>query len=203
MKHMLRRLFAPFIGHPLFCGAFLIALFLSVAAASAANGGPHLGLVKGKTLSGRFVHEHPIQGFDKPMRTEGRFSIAPGSKMLWVIEKPMQTTTTVSQGTLVQSVGEFPLLKLTPQQMPFLADVEDKLLAGLNGKWSEVEKDYIVSRKAIERGWVVILIPKPTGTGGQPFQKIVARGDAFPEKVEIILKDGTTDTVQFSNQRLD
>jgi hypothetical protein len=161
--------------------------------------GPQLNLKGGVALTGRFVHEHPVQGFDKPMRSEGSFLISPMGPMRWTIEKPMATTTTVDEGGLTQSVGTFVLLKMTPQQMPFLADVRAQLLAALNGEWKRLEKDFIVNRKPAKTGWHITLTPRVPGSA--PFQRLVATGNKFVDKVSIEMRSAT-DTIVFSDQAL-
>lgn len=183
---------------------WLLALCIALAggAALAAEAGPRLGLTPGRTLTGRFVHEHPVPGFDKPMRTEGRFILAPGQKMVWEIEKPMMTTTTVIKGEMVQSVGDFPLLRLTPAQIPFLAEAEEKLMLGLNGDWEKLEKDFSVTRKGNDKAWTVTLSPRPAPGKALPFQKIVTTGGRFPDKAVVYLANGTADTFVFTNVAL-
>ncbi len=179
--------------------ALLLALLALPALAE--GPGPHLRLKPGQALIGRFIHEHPVKGFDQPMRTEGRFLLSPGKQIVWAIEKPMATTTTLSNGRLVQSVGNLALLEITSEQMPFLSEVEGQILAALSGDWKKLEKDFIVARKAEGEKWVVAITPRERKGAARPFQKIVARGGAFVEGADILLKDAV-DHVVFLDQRL-
>lgn len=181
---------------------FLSALLCFSGTALAAEAGPHLILSPGQRLMGRFVHEHPVAGFAQPIRTEGHFIVAPNDQIVWAIEKPMATTTTISPSSgLVQSVGNFPLLKLTPQQMPFLAEVEAKLLLALRGDWKKLESDYRVARQGDAQKWTITLTPKAQDGTPKPFQKIVARGGAFVDSADIVLRT-VTDRVVFSDQAI-
>lgn len=177
----------------------LLLMLLPCFAVRADEIGPRLNLKNGNVLTGRFVHEHPVQGFDKPMRSEGSFLLSASGPMKWNIEKPMATTTSVDESGLTQSVGDFVLLKMSPQQMPFLTGVRTMLLAALKGDWKKLEKDFIIVRKALKGGWQISLIPRVAG--GAPFRRLVATGDKFVERVSIEMRT-VTDTIVFSDQSL-
>lgn len=169
--------------------------------ALAAEAGPHLNLKPGHVLTGRFTYEHPVQGLDQPLRSEGSFSIAPQERMIWAIEKPMATTTTITNGELVQTIGNFAVLKMTPKQMPFLSDVEDKLVRALNGDWQELEKEYILHRTGNEAAWSLTIKPRENDGNRKPFQKIIARGGRFVDSAEIYLRNAV-DKVVFTDHLL-
>ena len=181
------------------CLGLVLGVLFYGACAQASASGPQLNLKAGQSLTGRFVHEHPVQGFDKPMLTEGAFALVPSKQMQWMIQKPMATTTVIDAGGLTQRVGTFVLLKMTPQQMPFLADVQDKLLWALNGEWKKLEKDFVVKRSAKGSGWQVALTPRNLASA--PFQRLVATGGRFVDKVSIEMRQ-STDTIVFTEQAI-
>lgn len=164
-----------------------------------AKAGPHITFKENQRLTGRFVHNHPVQGFDVPLRSEGRFSVLGKDKIIWAIEKPMATTTTLTPEGLTQRVGQFALLNLTCQQMPFLSDIHKNLLWALAGHWEKLKDDFTVtSVETPAHRWMVTLVPKEKAGTRQPFQKIVAQGSHFVESAEILLQNGVTDHVSFS-----
>ncbi len=186
-----------------FTAVFALTLALGVTTSAWAAGeasGPQLGLKTGTTLTGRFVHEHPVQGFDQPLRSEGTFLLSPGKQMKWAIEKPMATTTLVDSNGLTQSVGNFVLLKMTPQQMPFLAIAQEEIIAGLNGDWKKLEKDFAVKRTSTKSGWQVVLTPRAEVQA--PFQRLTATGSRYVDRVVVEMKTAT-DTIVFSDQKLE
>lgn len=176
---------------------FLCLFLLTGGSARAGEAGPHLELKAGMALTGRFVHEHPVQGFDKPLASEGTFLLAPAQAMRWQIEKPMATTTLVDASGLRQSIGNFVLIKMTPTQMPFLSEVQAQLIAALNGDWKKVEKDFIVKRSGSASAWTVTLVPRVAGRA--PFLRLVATGGRFVDRVRIDMRQGS-DTIVFSGQ---
>ncbi len=164
-----------------------------------ADGGPRITLKENQSLTGRFVHEHPVQGFDEPLRSEGRFSVSGKDKIVWTIEKPMATTTTLTPEGLTQSVGSFALLKLNRQKMPFLSEVQKNLLWALAGNWEKLKSDFTITSASMpNHRWTVTFVPKDKAGTKKPFQKIVAQGARFVENVEILLHNGVTDHVSFS-----
>lgn len=167
--------------------------------AMAGKPGPRIALGEGKTLTGRFVHERPLEGLAQPLRMEGSFTVAGASGLTWAIEKPMATTTLLSNGVLTQKIGPYQILQITPSQMPFLAGAEEQIRAALSGNWEKLSRDYVVARKGDEKAWIATLTPRVKK--GKPFRKIVARGGLFVDSVEISLPK-EIDRVLFSEQRL-
>lgn len=187
-----------------FLGLCLMGSPSPTFAAASVEAGPRLKLKTGQSLTGLFVHEHPVQGFEKPLRTEGSFTVSGSNNIVWAIEKPMMTTTTISpEGGLTQSVGTYALLKINPQQMPFLVEMQKKLLLALSGDWDKLEDEFTVDREGGAEAWKVTLTPKlMPNTPRKPFRQIVAHGGKFVEKAEVTLPSGTVDRVTFSQTRL-
>ncbi|HAX92307.1 MAG TPA: hypothetical protein DCY07_08955 [Rhodospirillaceae bacterium] len=174
------------------------------AAATEAAAGPAITLKGTQTLTGRFTHEHPIQGYDKPMRSEGRFTVASDGRIVWTIEKPMATTTTITPDGLTQSVGNFTLLRLTPKQMPFLSEIQRSLLWALSGQWDKLKEDYDVKHFGAAEKWEVTITPKEIRQTAmpRPFRTLTARGGKFVENATVLLNNGVTDQVNFSQTML-
>ena len=180
--------------------ALTASLSFSQPASAAANeAGPNIKLKNGQTLSGRFVHEHPVDGFDKPMRTEGRYTVDTNNRIVWAIEKPMMTTTTITNEGLTQSVGQYTLLKVSAQQMPFLAEMQQKLLWAVSGDWEKLKPDFILTHTGGPQAWEVTITPKENPQKRKPFSKLVARGSRYVERADIVLPSGTVDHVTFSD----
>lgn len=181
--------------------AFLALIFFSFVSPCLAVG-PSISLKDDQILHGRFVHEHPTEGFDRPLRSEGQFSVTAKDKIVWAIEKPMATTTTITSEGLTQSVGTYPLLRLTHAQMPFLAHVQQSLMWALSGQWDKLKKDYIVQIKGDDSRWEVTIKPKEGSPVPKPFQSMTAQGGKYVEKANILLRNGVSDHVTFSDIRI-
>lgn len=178
----------------------LVAPLPTFAAAGEVALGPQINLKAGQSFSGRFIHEHPVDGFDAPMRSEGRFTIDGSDKITWAIEKPMMTTTTITDAGLTQSVGNFTLLKVPVEKMPFLAEVQRNLLWALSGKWEKLKKDFTIAQHGNAQAWEVTITPKENSTTRKPFQKLVASGSqSFVEKAVVVLPSGVVDHLIFSD----
>lgn len=185
-----------------FCALTFTLAPLCAAQAAVAETGPRITLKPGQTLTGRFDHQHPVEGFDKPLRTQGRFAVSPESKIIWTIEKPMMTTTTITSEGLTQSVGNFQLMKVNAQQVPFLATMQQKLLWAISGNWEKLEPDFIIERRGNQTAWEVTITPKNPDETRKAFRKIVARGGRFVEQANVELPNGTVDLVTFSDSKI-
>lgn len=167
--------------------------------------GPNINLKPHQSLTGAFTHEHPVEGFKEPVRTQGRFTVDGDDRIVWAIEKPMMTTTTITNAGLTQSVGQYPILTVPTEKMPFLAQVQQNLLWALSGKWDRLKQDFTIQQTGSKENWQVTFVPKDapeTGTR-KPFKKLVANGAGpFVEDVEIVLPSGVIDRLRFSEQKI-
>lgn len=145
---------------------------------------------------------HPIQGFTKPLLTQGRFQVESNGNILWQIKKPMQTTTRIDQEGLTQSIGATPLFKIGLDQQPFLRTVQQKLLWALSGRWEKLEKDFIIHRKGTAQKWQVTLTPRSKTEQKRIFQRLAAKGGTYVEEAEILLPSGVMDQILFSDVSL-
>jgi len=105
-----------------FAVLLLCLLPLSLQAA-----GPEGGLQAGQVLRGRFVQERHLQGFNAPLRSEGRFVLAAGKGLIWRAEKPFAVTTAISPAGLAQEVGGNETMRLPSSRLPFLSRLYDML----------------------------------------------------------------------------
>ena len=180
---------------------WLCVMAASPALAGSGTLGPQIDLKPHQTFTGRFVHEHPVDGFEAPLRSEGHFEVDGKNKSVWAIEKPMMTTTTITDDGLTQGVGGYTLLKISNDKMPFLAELQRDLLWALSGKWSKLEKDFTVTQSGSAGAWTVTVTPKETGTTTRkPFRQLVAKGSRYVEQADLILPSGVTDHLTFSGQ---
>lgn len=164
--------------------------------------GPRIKLGTHQVLSGQFIHEHPVQGFDQPMRTEGRFSVGPSNRIIWAIQKPMATTTTITSDGLMQQVGAYTLLNISSQKMPFLTEIQEQLILALSGQWDALKDEYSITSTGTASQWTATIVPKDKPGQRKPFSKIVAKGSKYVDRADIVLPSGITDRVAFSGVAL-
>src|SRR5271154_2363156 len=95
-------------------------------------------------LRGHFTEERQMKGFNGPLRSQGHFVVAPGHGLIWAIEKPFPTTSTITPNGLVQDVGGMKVMQMPVKKIPFLLHLYDMLGCALAGHWQVLEKDFVV-----------------------------------------------------------
>ncbi len=170
-----------------------IALLLLAVAARAET------LTAGDVLRGRFVQERHMQGFAKPIRSEGSFVVAPGRGLIWRAETPFAVTTVVTPAGLVQSVNGAETTRLAAARLPFLTRLYDMMAGALAGDWRALEGGFAVTRT----GDRVALAPRKAddATAAQ-IAGITVRLGRFVEQVEITKPNGDMDRLTFTDQVL-
>ncbi|MGE5517509.1 MAG: outer membrane lipoprotein carrier protein LolA [Bacteroidota bacterium] len=154
-------------------------------------------LKAGDVLRGRFVQERHLQGFAKPVRSEGSFVVAPGKGLIWRAETPFAVTTVVSPAGLVQSVGGTETNRLSADRLPFLSKLYDMMSGALAGDWRALETTFKVTRNGAD----IALVPqRPDDLTAQQISSIGARVGRFVERVEIVKPNGDFDRLSFLDQ---
>ncbi len=148
-------------------------------------------------LRGHFIEERHLTGFNKPMRSEGHFVVAPQQGLIWGMEKPFPTTTVITPAGLVQSVNGISVMSLPAQKIPFMRHLYDTLGGALTGNWAALETDLTVTRSGDEQNWQVTLVPRHTDNPAMPFSSISVSGHRFVENVAMLKTDGDSDTLTF------
>lgn len=173
------------------------ALFaLSAVAAFAADPGP-APVRAGEVLRGRFVQVRQMKGFDRPLRSEGRFTIAPGYGLIWRVDRPFSTVTVITKAGLTQSTGGTRTTDLSARKMPFVAQLYDMIGGVLTGDIGALRKPFAVERETVSGGWRLRLVPK-RADAMMPFREICVRGASTVDEVVMVKTDGDTDILTFS-----
>lgn len=176
--------------------AALLALFLFVGAA--ANADP-AAVGPGDIVRGQFVQERHLQGFSKPLISEGRFVLAPGEGLIWTVQSPFAVTTVVTPAGLLQQAAGTESLRLSVSHVPAMSRLYQMLDAALSGNLGAMETAFAVTRD----GNRLTLVPLPNGgTAAMPFRRLDLAVDRFVETVEIHRQEGDFDHIRFSDQRL-
>lgn len=174
-------------------------LFLSVAALGA-DAAP--GIAEGEVLRGRFTQERQLQGFAAPLRSEGRFLLAPGRGLIWKTEKPFSVVTVITEAGLVQEVNGNQTLRMTAAKLPFLSRLYHMLGGALAGDWHRLEGDFTVTQEGNDAAWHLDLLPKTTDDVTMPFRSIGVTGGRFVDQVILTKPDGDLDKLTFVDQVL-
>jgi hypothetical protein len=156
----------------------------------------------GQILRGRFVQTRTLQGFDRPLISEGRFVLAAGRGLIWRAEKPFAVTTLISGAGIVQLVQGNEALRLPASRMPMLGQLYDMLGGAMAGDWRALERDFAVASSGAEQAWQVTLTPRRPDNTAMPFTAINASGGCLVESVELLKPDGDADRLRFVDQSL-
>lgn len=181
----------------------LLALPLALIVGAAQAAPEPKAIPSGQVLTGRFTQERTLAGIPKPLRNEGRFTLAPGQGLIWRAEKPFESITVITPGGLTQSVSEQQTLNLPATRLPFLKPFYDMLSGGLAGDYRAMEQNFTVTREDSEQMWGVRLTPKKAGDPANgPIESIRLTGRDLVETVEIAKTGGDKEKLVFSDQKL-
>ncbi|MGH6883005.1 LolA family protein [Hypericibacter sp.] len=180
-------------------GLLFLMLFCGISNA-VAEGPTSVRLSEGQVLRGQFVQERHLQGFDNPLRSEGRFVLAPGHGLIWQTEKPFAITTVITAAGLAQEVNGNQTLKLEASKLPFLDQLYDMLSGALTGDWAKLEAGFTVTRSGDDQLWQVALKPRKADDPGMPFTGIDATGSQFIDELMLTKPDGDFDKLSFHDQ---
>jgi len=181
-----------------FCVLLLILLIGSSAAS--ADGPAHL--TEGQVLRGQFVQERHLQGLENPLRSEGRFLLAPGHGLIWQTEKPFAITTVITAAGLAQEVNGNQTLRLEASKLPFLNQLYDMLSGALTGDWAKLEAGFTVTRSGDEQHWMVALKPRKADDPGMPFKAIDVTGSQLIDEILLTRPNGDFDKLSFHDQAI-
>jgi Outer membrane lipoprotein carrier protein LolA-like len=166
---------------------------------------PHAALAcgrldAGQVLRGRFVQTRQLQGFARPLVTEGQFVLSPGRGLIWRAESPFAVTTVISPAGLRQEMHGTETFRLPAERVPFLGRLYGMLGGALSGDWSALNSDFAVTRTGDAMSWQATLTPRAAPSAMMPFQTITARGGCFVEAVDLLKPGGDTDRLRFRDQ---
>jgi hypothetical protein len=177
-------------------------LILAALAALPVQAGAATTLSAGQVLRGRFTQDRHLRGFDAPLRTEGRFVLAPGRGLIWQAETPFAVTTVITAAGLVQNVDGSETMRLPAARLPFLSRLYAMLSGALSGDWRGLEPDFVVVRSGDAAHWQAELTPRRPDAVGMPFSGITVSGSQFVDQVRINKPNGDWEQLAFLNQIL-
>lgn len=182
--------------------AFALGLLISIAAFPARSEEPPTTISADQVLRGRFVQERVLAGFDAPLRSEGRFTLAPAHGLIWRTETPFLITTIISPAGLIQRTGGTEIVRLSASRMPFLARFYELLGSVMAGDQSALGERFVV-RQSTEGGrWRLDLTPLEGSAHSMPFNSVTILGRRFVEEIVLRKPRGDQDRLRFSEQAL-
>lgn len=180
-----------------------LLLLLSLVVSTTSWAADPQSLKPGEILRGRFVQDRYMAGFNKPVRSEGRFILAPGRGLLWQGEAPFPMVTAITPAGIVQSVDGKETMRLSAAKVPFLARLYDMMSGAMAGDWRALEGEFEIARQGGTDGTRVTLTPRSQDTGTQPFRSLAARMVRYVEEVDVVKTAGDRDHLTFHDQRVE
>jgi len=177
---------------------FLLFLLLLLPMTARAIDAPAAQVVMdaGKVLRGRFVEEHQMNPTANPLRTSGHFVVAPAEGLIWGIEKPFATSTTITPNGAAQNLGG--LVMSVP--MKNFRHLYDMVGGALAGDWQGLADDFVITEKNNGDHWSRILTPRPNGSSTRlPYASISVGGSHFVENIVLTKADGSYDRFVFTD----
>jgi Outer membrane lipoprotein carrier protein LolA-like len=157
----------------------------------------------GETLHGRFVQERSLAGFDRPLRTEGEFVLAPGTGLLWEGETPFASTTVITAAGIVQFAGDQEALRLPAKQMPGMDRLYEVLSAALSGDVTSLRRAFSVTEASQSDHWQIALVPLASGNASAAsIKSLTLSGGRFVDSVEVDRGNGDADHITLHDQVL-
>ncbi|HEX4081047.1 MAG TPA: outer membrane lipoprotein carrier protein LolA [Rhizomicrobium sp.] len=188
--------FTPFFAPGALLGLALLANSPVVAQPSAAE-----PLTTGEILRGRFILERHLAGFDKPLRSEGIFSLIPRHGLIWHAQKPFETTTVITTaGISVRANGQ-ETMRLLASRLPGIDHLYEVLEDAVSGNIGALQEDFSVTSSSDAKGWHLVLTPRhPNLPATSQIGHLTITGGRFVEQVDIERTGGDVDDLTFLDQ---
>ncbi|MFC4233709.1 outer membrane lipoprotein carrier protein LolA [Thalassospira xianhensis] len=152
-------------------------------------------------LGGSFTMDRHLDGFDKPLTSNGDFVLSPTKGLVWRTLAPFPGTTILDDHgiTRIDDQGNRDELARGDQFRQFV----ELISAVLAGNWQPLEQHFDIARDTTEsNAWQVILTPKDGSTIQNQISKITATGTDFVENVRLEKPAGDHDAIALSGQSL-
>lgn len=152
-------------------------------------------------LGGTFTMDRHLDGFDKPLSSNGDFVLSPANGLVWCTLAPFPGTTILDDHgiTRIDDQGNRDELARGDQFRQFV----ELISAVLAGNWQPLEQRFDIAKDTTEQGaWQVILTPKDGSTIQNQISKITATGTDFVENVRLEKPTGDHDAITLSDQAL-
>ena len=154
----------------------------------------------GEILTGTFVQQRFLVGFDKPMTSNGRFRLVPGERLVWEMVEPFASRIEISREGITETVRGKETLKLPSSRFPALSLVLEIMDAALRRDWDAIERRFHVRPERNGDTWSLHFRPEGEHPG-LPFSEIDLKGGEFVETVTLSRASGDRDVIRFRDVR--
>ena len=178
----------------------LLSLVLPVPAWAQAR--PEI-LREGQQLRGRFTQERRLQGFARPLRSEGDFLLVPGRGLIWRATTPFASTLVITPAGILQLLDGREAMRLPASRMPGLGQFYQVLAGAMSGDPSSLSQVFTVEWQADAARWQLALAPRRTDDPAlASIARIIVGGGRLVEAVDVQRANGDADVMTFHDQRV-
>lgn len=182
------------------------ALLAPVAAAPAAQaqaGAGHAALAEVQrriarvsVLRGEFVQEKQLQGFARPLRSEGRFLLANGRGLWWQTQRPMASELVLTTEHIRSRSGST-RTEADARTQPALRAINTLMFALMRGDLQALTRQFSLQPSLLDDGgWRLQLTPK--GGTARALRQVRLDGDRYVRHLEIEDRQGNLTRLAFS-----
>lgn len=154
-----------------------------------------------QTLHGHFVETRRLAGFERPLRSEGNFVLAPGKGLIWRSETPFKNVIVITNDGILQLIDGKESMRLSSSRLPGLNHLYEVLGAAVSGDTEPLEKAFAVKKTSDGVRWRLELAPlHPDSPAMAQMKSIVVQGHRYVEEVDIDKGGGDSDQLVFSDE---
>ena len=160
-----------------------------------------VALEKGQYLAGEFSLDRHLAGFDNGLKSNGEFTLVPGSGLIWQTTKPFPGTTILGPAgiTNIDADGEKSSVVGGNAQFGVFVDLISSVL---EGNWSALENRFHVEfSPPAQNPWQVRLVPFGESAIGGQIIDIVASGTDYVDQVRLNKPGGDYDDITLTAQQ--
>lgn len=157
-------------------------------------------LARADVLRGHFTQEKQIEGFSKPLRSEGDFVVARGGGVLWRTLRPFPSELALTRDAIRATQGEAVAFRLDADSEPAVRIINGLLFALLEGDVAALQRQFDVDGEATAERWSLRLRPRQA-TLAKLLVSIELRGNRHVDAIVIAEGNGDRTTIRLDDQR--
>jgi hypothetical protein len=151
-------------------------------------------------IGGDFVQTKTIQGFKKPLVSNGSFVVRKGHSVTWSTLTPFKSELVVQADRIFSSARGAELFRVEAEKDPGVRLVTSVLFAVLRGDLESLSTHFVIQGNSERGRWTVVLEPK-RGPMERVFQRIRLSGAKYVEAIEFRERGGDETRVLLTNAR--
>lgn len=167
-----------------------------VGAERAALAEVQLRIAQVSVLRGEFVQEKQLQGFARPLRSEGRFLLANGRGLWWQTQRPLASELVLTAERIRSHSGSSQA-ETDARTQPALRAINTLMFALMRGDLQALTRQFSLQPSLLDGGgWRLQLTPK--GGAARALRQVRLDGDRYVRHLEIEDRQGNLTRLAFS-----